>query len=113
MSKKSRDINNLLNFITEHDSRLRKRAPCFFSLCLPSITEEYKISVFYHTSSRKQGEFALKLLIICEEANSKMMDQYEACFKRLLEFALLQNLIERFQSYEESMFLQSSKTFKL
>lgn len=41
------------------------------------------------------------------------MDQYEACFKRLLEFALLQNLIERFQSYEESMFLQSSKTFKL
>lgn len=98
-----------MNFMTEHDARLKKRAPCFFSLCLPSITQEYKLSVFYHTSNRKKETFGLRMLIVCEEANSKLMDSFENSFKKLLEFVLLQNLIERMQMFEETMFSKSSK----
>jgi hypothetical protein len=105
----SRDINILMNFMTEHDTRLKKRAPCFFSLCLPSITQEYKLSVFYHTTNRKKDNFGLRMLIVCEEANSKLMDSFETSFKKLLEFVLLQNLIDRFQNFEEAMFSYSSK----
>ena len=46
------DINLLINFMTEHSRRLKKRAPCFFSICIPGLTEEFKMSVFFHTSSR-------------------------------------------------------------
>jgi hypothetical protein len=87
-----------MNFMAEHDLRLRKRAPCFFSLCMPCITKAYKLSVFYHTSER-QG-FGIKMLVVCEETNSKLMDHFENCFKKLLEFFLLQNLIEQCQAFE-------------
>jgi len=49
------------------------------------------------------------MLIVCEEANSKLMDKFEDSFKKLLEFVLLQNLIERFQNFEEAMFSYSGK----
>jgi len=65
-----KDISMLVNFVKEHDNRLLKRAPCFFNLCVPSITEEYKISVFFHTSKKKKSEFGIRLLIVAEEANS-------------------------------------------
>lgn len=77
------DIAVLLNFVSEHDSRLVKRAPCFFSLCLPSITEEYKIQVFYHTS-KKAKQFGVRFLIVAEEATAELMDGFEDSFKRLM-----------------------------
>lgn len=49
------DINMLVNFMKEHDHRLLKRAPCFFNLCVPCITEEYKLSIFFHTSKKKRS----------------------------------------------------------
>lgn len=49
------DINLLTNFMVEHSRRLKKRAPCFFSLCVPGLTEEFKMTVFFHTSNRQSG----------------------------------------------------------
>jgi hypothetical protein len=39
----AQDINLMLNFVRQHDSRLRKKAPCFFPLCVPSISSSYKL----------------------------------------------------------------------
>lgn len=74
----------LMNFIKEHDNRLLKRAPCFFSLCIPSITEEYKLSIFFHTSKKRKNEFGVRLLIIAEETASQLMDSFENCFINML-----------------------------
>ena len=51
----SADINLLVNFMTEHSKRLKKRAPCFFSICIPGMTEDFKMSVFFNTSNRVSG----------------------------------------------------------
>lgn len=72
------DINLLINFMTEHSKRLKKRAPCFFSICVPGLTEEFKMSVFFHTSNRLSGQFGLRLVIVCEEASAALMDRFEA-----------------------------------
>ena len=73
-----------MNFIKEHDNRLLKRAPCFFNLCIPSITEEYKLSIFFHTSKKRRNEFGVRLIIIAEETASQLMDSFENCFTNML-----------------------------
>jgi hypothetical protein len=75
----------LMNFVREHNNRLLKRAPCFFNLCVPSITEDYKISIFFHTSKKRKTDFGIKLLIIAEEATSELMDSFEDSFKLMME----------------------------
>jgi len=98
------DINMLVNFMKEHDHRLLKRAPCFFNLCVPCITEEYKLSIFFHTSKKKKNIFGLRLLIIAEEATSELMDSFEVSFNKMLEQFSAMNSIELFHQLEERMF---------
>lgn len=79
------DINMLVNFMKEHDHRLLKRAPCFFNLCVPCITEEYKLSIFFNTSKKKRSQYGVRLLIVAEEATAELSDQFEDSFRRMLE----------------------------
>jgi hypothetical protein len=41
------DINLMLQYSIEHDDKLRKSAPLFFDMCVPGLTEDYKMKVFY------------------------------------------------------------------
>ena len=41
------DINLMLQYSIEHDEKLRKSAPLFFDMCVPGLTEDYKMKVFY------------------------------------------------------------------
>lgn len=75
ISAKPADIAVLMTFLTEHESRLKKRAPCFFNMCVPSLTEKYKMSVFFHTSDRKA--FGLRVAIVTEEASASLVDKFE------------------------------------
>lgn len=99
-----------MNFVREHEGRLIKRAPCFFNLCVPCITEEYKISVFFHTSKSKKQDFGVSLLIIAEEADSPLMDSFEKCFDQMMENFTMLNSIELFKVFEEEMFTQDCKS---
>lgn len=92
-----------MNFVSEHDSRLRKRAPCFFSLCIPSITSSYKLQIFYHTTARKNKAQGLRYIVVCEDATESYMDEFETNFKALLQDLLLANLIEKLIRQEELM----------
>ena len=75
------DINCLIYYMTEHQSRLKKRAPCFANMCVPGLTEEFKMSVFFHVSNRIPNKDALKLIIVTEEANYSMCEQFERTAK--------------------------------
>ena len=94
----------LMNFVREHDQRLLKRAPCVFNLCVPSITEEQKISIFFHTSKKIKKEFGLRILIIAEETTQQLMDSFEESFNSMLEQFNLNNSIELIKNLEEKMF---------
>ena len=74
-----------MNFVREHDNRLLKRAPCFFNLCVPCISDEYKSSVFFHTSKKKKTDFGLRYLVVADEAASELMDSFEASFNKMME----------------------------
>ena len=78
-----------MNFVRLHDGRLTKRAPCFFQLCVPSVSEEYKMSIFFHTTAKKnkksQDSFSVKLLVVADEANSELMDSFEVAFKHMCD----------------------------
>ena len=68
------DVNLVLNFVTAHSANLQKRAPCFVNMCLPGLTEDYKMSCFFNLS---KPDHALRLVIVSEEANVKMLDKFD------------------------------------
>ena len=41
------DVNVLLNFVKTNQDSLRLLQPCFEEICLPGMTEEYKLPVFF------------------------------------------------------------------
>ena len=90
--------------MTEHAKRLDKRAPCFFSLCVPGLTEEFKMSVFYHTSKRVVGQFNLRLVIVTEEASASLMDKFENLADSIFTQLNLEATIERIEHLEKQMF---------
>jgi hypothetical protein len=98
------DIAVIMTFLTEHENRLKKRAPCFFNMCVPSMSENYKMSVFFHTSSRNPRTFGLRLAIVTDEASAALLDRFEGMADRLFKQLELEMTITRIKSLEEKMF---------
>lgn len=91
------DVHLLSGFVRKHESSLLKKAPCFFSLCIPSISPNYKMQVFYHTSARKTKEYGLRYLVVCEEATEETMNIFERSFKSLVQNMLYEANLEKLQ----------------
>ena len=104
------DIIVLLTFLTEHAERLKKRAPCFFNMCVPSLTENYKMSVFFNTSNRQAG-FGLRVAIVTEEASAKLVDKFEIMADKLFKQLNLELTINRIKALEQKMFEKQRKSF--
>jgi hypothetical protein len=68
------DVNVVLNFVAAHEANLQRRAPCFVNMCMPGLTEDYKMSVFFNFS---KPDASLRYVIVAEEANVKMLDKFE------------------------------------
>jgi hypothetical protein len=47
------DINVILNFMKTNQVALRCMQPCFEEICLPGMTEEYKLPVFFKYNEAK------------------------------------------------------------
>jgi len=95
--------------MTEHSRRLKKRAPCFFSICVPGLTEEFKMSVFFHTSNRVGGQFGLRVVIVAEEASAALMDRFESIAENIFTQLNLESTIERIEHLEKQMYTKQSK----
>ena len=95
--------------MTEHSRRLLKRAPCFFSLCIPGLTEEFKMSVFFHTSSTVKNQFGLKLLIVAEESTANLMETFETAANNIFTQLNLESTIDRIDHLEKQMYTKLSK----
>ena len=100
---KPADIAVIMTFLTEHENRLKKRAPCFFNMCVPSLSENYKMSVFFHTSNPRNG-FGLRLVIVTEEATAALLDKFESVADKLFKQLNLEMTITRIKTMEEKMF---------
>lgn len=47
------DINVIINFMKTNQSHLRRLQPCFEEICLPGMTDEYKLPVFFKYNEPK------------------------------------------------------------
>ena len=65
------------------------------------MTEEFKMSVFFHTSSRISGTFGLRLVIVAEEASAALMDRFEAMADNVFTQMNLESTIERIDHLEK------------
>ena len=68
----------MLAYSVEHDSKLRQCAPLFFQMCVPGLSEEYKLQVFYQ-ASRREG-FALRCMIVSksQQPNLGHLQKYDS-----------------------------------
>lgn len=77
---------------------------------MPCISEEYKTSVFFHTSKKRKSEFGVRFLVVADEAAAKLTDSFERSFSEMMEQWTLLNSIELFRFLEEKMFKQDCKS---
>ena len=103
------DVIVLLTFLTEHEKRLQKRAPCFFNMCVPSLTELYKMSVFFHTSNRNGKGFGLRIAIVTEEASASLVDKFEKASEKLFTQLNLEMTINKIKAQEEQMLYEKQR----
>lgn len=47
------DVNSIVNFIKTNSEALRRLQPCFEEICLPGMTEEYKLPIFFKFDEAK------------------------------------------------------------
>jgi hypothetical protein len=107
------DIAVVMTFLTEHEARLKKRAPCFFNMCVPSLTENYKMSVFFHTSEssdRRTRGFGIRVAIVTEEASASLVDKFEKVAENLFKQLNLEMTISKIKAQEDKMFERQRKS---
>ncbi len=55
----------IFSFIDANYERLVERGPDFELICLPGMTEEFRLNLFVYI----EPEMDIKLVFVCEEAN--------------------------------------------
>jgi hypothetical protein len=53
--------------------QLQQKSPCFEAICMPGMTEEYKLNVFFHLEQYS----SLKLIFVCEENKAELVKEFE------------------------------------
>ena len=71
----------ILNFINTNLPKLKQSTPCFESLCLPGLTEEYKLNIFLHLES----ETALKVIFASDENSNEILEDFENVSKMIVK----------------------------
>lgn len=128
------DVNAILNFIKTNQEPLRRLQPCFEEICLPGMTEEYKLPIFFkydekrlktdpsqsqleiqpHHSADGQARKAafpfrehhgtLKLVFVCQDSNPRCLDHLSMLSEAVFYDLRQQNLTSFLQQEEVKMF---------
>lgn len=67
------DISMILNFINTNLPRLKQKSPSFELLCLPGLTEEYKVNLFIHL----EPDSALKIIFASDESTPELRQEFD------------------------------------
>lgn len=101
----SRDINLLFNFMQINEERLKRESPVFESLCMPGLTEEYKLSVFFFY----EKESNLRVIYVCEEAKAELKQEFTECAELLCTELQKRKITSTLDVCEKQMFEKQSK----
>ena len=115
------DVNVLLNFIKSHQEVMKRLQPCFEEICLPGMTEEYKLPVFFKynevklktdpTNADGSGNPAdlpphrcLKLVYACQDSNPKCLELLSVMSDSIFNDLKTHKIVEFLEKTEANMF---------
>lgn len=62
----------ILNYINANQAKIKLRSPCFEQLCLPGLTEEFRLNMFVHLEENTN----LKIVFISEENTDELKEEF-------------------------------------
>ncbi|CDW87641.1 UNKNOWN [Stylonychia lemnae] len=75
------DINMIMNYINTNLHNLRTKTPSFETICLPGLTEEYKLNLFVHLE--KDSPF--KVIFASDENGEDLMQEFERASNMIIK----------------------------
>lgn len=100
------DIQILLNYLNVYDEELREKSPCFRAICLPGMTEAYKLHVFIHLDPESE----LRTVFVCEGNTGALRAELEKAIEAILYEFRRRKLFEVIDQCEADMFSRISKS---
>ena len=90
-----------------NDERLQDSSPVFETLCLPGMTESFKLHVFIYI----EEESNLRFIYVCEEGPKELMEELRVSVEATIRELKAQKLIDAIELCESDMFSKISKFF--
>jgi hydrogenase maturation factor len=85
------DINILINYININKITQRQ---FFTEVCLPGMTEEYRLPVYIKSFMNSQNEGSdLKIIYVCEEKNDQISQKLTDLTDNIFKDLIAENLI--------------------
>ena len=100
------DIQILHNYIITNDERLQDTSPVFETICLPGMTEAFKLHVFIYI----EEESNLRFVYVCEDNSKGLMEELRLSVEGIIRELKAQKLIDAIEMCESDMFSKISKT---
>ncbi len=100
------DINLIHNYILTNDERLQDSSPLFESLCLPGISESFKLHLFIYVDL----ETNLRFVYVCEDNNEALKKDLESSCQQTVKELEKRKLMEAIEICESDMFSKISKS---
>lgn len=101
----SLDIAVLFNYLNANEELLRETSPLFEALCLPGMTETYKLHVYIHIDE----ETNLRTVFVCEEASEELKKELSNFTNEYLGQFRKEDILEAIDACESDMFSRISK----
>jgi hypothetical protein len=100
------DINIMINYTkTNLKDRETEDRSFFREICLPGMTEDFRLPVLYNYSSKSD----LKIIYVCEEKSEKVQKKLTDLSNRIFSDLFHEKLISFLEHSEQLMFNQISK----
>jgi len=91
--------------LESHKVKLQREQPCFESVCLPGMTEEFRFNMFVHIEQNTP----LKMIFITEDNSKEFLEELEGCCVNIFEEFEKNKLSETIIQCEVNQFTKLSK----
>ena len=86
-------------------SYLQENAPCFENICMPGLTEDSKLSIFFHLEPYN----SLKLVYVCEEYSEELLEEFKESAMLIFKEFDKKKITQTLEICENQMFQKQSR----
>lgn len=94
-----------MNYINVNEDELLERTPCFEQICLPGMTESYKLHVFIHIDK----ETYLRTVMVCDQNSDTLKKELMQATSNIHREFTRHQIHDAIDTCESDMFSRISK----